>query len=143
MKKKLVSILLVIWALTACNRSGDADQEVQGSITGKILLRSNDPSIRVFAREVTGDWISWVEPGPGSLTYTLDGLPPGQYAVVGWFHPMGASGAYTTLDLVIAETPVQMLACKDAIVVIDLSPGEAYSGADIGCWGGDFFWLVE
>ena len=143
MKNGLVFILLVGWLLTACNRAGNADQETLGSISGRILYRSNDPALRIFARQMDGDWISWVEPGPDSQTYTLGSLPPGQYVVVGWFYPMGASGAYTTLDLVIAETGVQMQACTEAIVVIDLSPGEAFTGADIGFWGGDYFGYVE
>lgn len=143
MKNRLVLLLLVAWVLTACNRAGNVDQEKLGSISGRILYHSNDPGVRIYARQVDGDWRSWVEPGPGSLNYTLDSLPPGQYVVIGWFHPMGASGAYTSLDLIMAETAGQMLACQEAMVVINLSPGEAFTGADIGCWGGDFFGLVE
>jgi hypothetical protein len=56
---------------------------------------------------------------------------------------MGASGAYTSLDTVVAETEDQQRACEDAILEIVLQPGEAYVGADIGCWGGDFFGLAE
>ncbi|HSR30928.1 MAG TPA: hypothetical protein VLY63_10210, partial [Anaerolineae bacterium] len=63
--------------------------------------------------------------------------------VVGWFKPMGASGAYSTLDTVIAEGRDQMRACEEAIVEIELEPGEEYAGADIGCWGGDFFDWTE
>jgi hypothetical protein len=63
--------------------------------------------------------------------------------IVGWFHPMGASGAYTSLDTVVAETPDQMAACEKAIVQIELHAGEAYTGAEFGCWGGDCFELTE
>ena len=46
---------------------------------------------------------------------------------------MGASGAHTSLDTVVAETEGQMRACEEAIVEIELQPGEAYTGADIEC----------
>jgi hypothetical protein len=56
---------------------------------------------------------------------------------------MGASGAYTSLDTVVAETEGQMRDCEEAIVESKRQPGEAHGGADIGCWGGDFFSLTE
>ncbi len=36
-----------------------------------------------------------------------------------------------------------MRACEEAIIRIELAPGEEYADADIGCWGGDFFDLTE
>jgi hypothetical protein len=113
------------------------------SISGRILYRTSDPFLRVYAREVNTGQLCWVNPGEGNLTYTISNLLPGTYVVVGWFHPMGASGAYTSLDTVVAETEDQQRACEDAILEIVLQPGEAYVGADIGCWGGDFFGLAE
>ena len=77
------------------------------------------------------------------MTYTIPDLPPGTYIVVGWFHPLGASGAYTSQDTVMADGVEGQQACEAAIVEIELQAGEAYAGADIGCWGGDFFGLVE
>jgi hypothetical protein len=56
---------------------------------------------------------------------------------------LGASGAYTSLDTVLAETAVQQQDCEDNVVEIELQPGAVYMGADIGCWGGDFFSLAE
>jgi len=113
------------------------------SISGRILLESSDPFLRVYAREVNTGQVYWVNPGEGNLTYTIPDLPPGTYVIVGWFHPLGASGAYTSLDTIIPEGEDQMRACEEAIVYIELTPGQNYTGADIGCWGGDFFGLVE
>lgn len=113
------------------------------SISGRILAELSDPFLRVYAREVDTGHVLWVGAGEGNFTYTIPDLPPGTYVVVGWFHPMGASGAYTSLDTVIAEGEDEMHACEEAIVYIELSPGEEYSGADIGCWGGDFFDLTR
>ena len=113
------------------------------SISGRILGNLSDPFLRVYAREVNTGHVSWVSPGEGNFAYTIPDLVPGTYVVVGWFHPMGASGAYTSLDTVAAEGEDQMRACEEAIIRLELSPGEKYSGADIGCWGGDFFGLAE
>jgi len=113
------------------------------SISGRILYESSDPFLRAYAREVNTGQVYWVNPGEGNFTYTIPDLPPGTYVVVGWFHPMGASGAYTSLDTIIAAGEDEMHACEEAIVYIELAPGEEYTGADIGCWGGDFFGLVE
>jgi hypothetical protein len=114
-----------------------------GSISGRILYEVNDPFLRVYVRELNSAQVYWVEPGEGNFTYTIPDLPPGTYVVVGWFHPTGASGAYTSLDTVLAETAAQQQDCEDKIVEIELQPGAAYMGADIGCWGGDFFSLAE
>lgn len=113
------------------------------SISGRILYETSDPDLRVYARNVVSGAVTWVNPPAGSLTYTIPDLEPGSYVVVGWFYPMGASGAHTSLDVVIAEGEAQMNACLEAIIRIELEPGEAFSGADIGCWGGDFFGLTE
>jgi hypothetical protein len=113
------------------------------SLSGRILLGAGDPFLRVYAREVNTGQVYWVQPGEGNSTYTIPDLPPGTYVVVGWFHPMGVSGAYTSLDTILAETEEQMHACEEAIVEIELQAGEAYASADIGCWGGDFFGLTE
>ncbi len=114
-----------------------------GSISGRSLYASNDPSLRVYAREVNTGHVQWVSADEVTVTYTIPGLAPGTYVVVGWFYALGASGAYTSLDTVVAEGEDQMHDCEAAILEIDLQPGEAYTGADIGCWGGDFFGLTE
>lgn len=114
-----------------------------GSISGKVLYDSVDPFLRVYAREVNTGSVVWVKPGENTPEYTITDLAPGTYVIVGWFHPMGASGAYTSLDTIVAEGETEMQACEGAIIYIELSSGEVYTGADIGCWGGDFFDLTE
>ncbi len=113
------------------------------SISGTILLESEDPSLWIYAHEAHSGEVYSINPQAGARTYTIPDLPAGAYVVVGWFKPMGASGAYTSLDTVIAEGEDQMRACEEAIMDIELEPGEPYTGADIGCWGGDFFALTE
>jgi hypothetical protein len=113
------------------------------SISGKILYETSDPFLRVYAREINTGQVYWVNPEDSNLSYRIPDLPAGEYVVVGWFHPMGASGAYTSLNIVVAETDVQQRECEEAIMEIKLQPGEDYVGADIGCWGGDFFGLTE
>jgi hypothetical protein len=113
------------------------------SISGRILPDMSDPFLRIYARNMVSGLLTWVNPPEGSLTYTIPDLEPGAYVVVGWYYPMGASGAYTTLDTVIAMDAAQMNACTEAIVRIQLEAGEAFTGADIGCWGGDFFGWAE
>ena len=143
---------LLLLVTSACGRASSSDTpacvgtsaEAQpASISGAILYGSEDPFLRVYAREVSTGHVQWVSPEEGGLTYTISDLPPGTYVVVGWFYALGASGAYTSLDTVVAEGEGEMRACEEAIVEIELQPGEAYTGADIGCWGGDFFGLVE
>ncbi len=113
------------------------------SISGRVLQEVSDPSLRVYAHNVDTGTVTWVSLPEGSSTYTVPNLEPGTYVVVGWYHPLGASGAYTTLDTVIAMDAAQMNACTEAIVRIELETGEAFTGADIGCWGGDFFGWAE
>ena len=115
----------------------------RASISGTILYESSDPFLRVYAHEVNTGEVYWINPQEGDRTYTILDLQPGTYVVVGWFHPLGASGAYTFLGTIIAEGEDEMRACEEAIVYIELAPGEEYTGANIGCWGGDFFGLVE
>jgi len=113
------------------------------SISGTILYESNDPFLWIYAHEVNTGEVYSINPQAGARTYTITDLPAGTYVVVGWFKPLGASGAYTSLDTVIAEGEDQMRACEEAIIYIELEPGEEYTGADIRCWGGDFFGLTE
>jgi hypothetical protein len=143
---------LFLLAISACSGTPSPDTPASpgtpteaelASISGTVLYESDDPNLRVYAREVTTGQVGWVSTVEGGQTYTIADLQPGRYVVVGWFYALGASGAYTSLDTVVAEGEAQMCACEDAIVEIDLQPGEAYQGADIGCWGGDFFGLAE
>ena len=138
------SLLVLVFFLLASSCSFHQDQpNTPGSISGKILIDQPDPMLRIYAREITSGDVYWIEPGEGAASYTITGLAPGTYLVVGWFYPLGASGAYTSLDTVMAVGEEQMLACDGAMIEIDLSPGEEFTGADVGCWGGDFFDYAE
>lgn len=115
-----------------------------GSISGAIRSPNEIfPPLRVFAREVRTGQVRWAETQDGERSYTLRNLPPGSYVLVAWYYPTGVSGAYTSLDTLFAQDEDAMSACARAIVEIELGPGEHYTGADIGCWGADFFDLVS
>lgn len=146
----MIALLLLVTSACSGDSSSDTPSSVVSStdgqlasISGAILYGSEDPFLRVYAREVSTGHVQWVSPEEGGLTYSITDLPSGTYVVVGWFYALGASGAYTSLDTVVAEGEDEMRACEGAIVEIELQPGEAYTGADIGCWGGDFFSLAE
>jgi hypothetical protein len=111
----------------------------RGSISGAIMLESEDPFLWIFAHGVNTGLVHSVNPPAGARTYAIADLPAGEYVVVGWFKPMGVSGAYTSLATTLAEGEDQMRACEEAMIHIQLEPGEKYDGADIGCFGGDFF----
>jgi len=97
----------------------------------------------VFAHETNTHQVTHIQTGEGECTYTLTGLSPGDYLVVGWYYPGGASGAYTSLDTVIAASAGEVRACEGAITQITLAPGQHFEGADLGCWGGNFFILAD
>lgn len=141
MKKNILIIFLAIFLMASCNRISTSNQKATASISGRILFESSS-DLRIYAREVESGQVSWI-PGEGKQTYTITDLPAGKYVIVGWYHPFGASCAYTSLDIVVAEGADQMTACEEAIVTIELSPGEDFTGADIGCLGGNFFDLTE
>ena len=111
-----------------------------GSISG-IIRTDHDfcGSIRVFAHEIKSGQITDIQTQEGDCIYTIPNLPVGSYLVVGWAYPSGASGAYTSLETVMANGLEEAQTCKEAIISIPLKPGEDFSGADIGCWGSDFF----
>ncbi len=142
-------LTLGLWFLTACNNltqennptleSKSVHPEL-GSISGTIRTDHDFcGSIRVFAHEIESGQITDVQTHEGDCTYTIPDLQAGSYLVVGWAYPGGASGAYTSLETVMAVGFEEAQACEEAIITIPLKPGEDFTGADIGCWGGDFF----
>jgi hypothetical protein len=102
-------MLLVTSACGGTSSSGSptsvatAIEDRPASISGTILYESDDPFLRVYAREVTTGRVQWVRPDEGVQTYSITDLQPGTYVIVGWFYELGASGAYTSLDTVVAE----------------------------------------
>jgi len=109
------------------------------SISGAIRTDQDTfYALRVYAREVHTGQVRWIETQDGDRTYAITQLPPGTYVVIGWYYPAGVSGAYTSLETILATGADAMRACEGAITQIELAPGEEYSGADIGCWEGTF-----
>jgi heat shock protein HslJ len=144
-----IYLILGLWFLTACtNLSQEKDLTPEsestspglGSISG--IIRTDQGfcgSIRVFAHEINSGQITDIQTQEGDCAYTIPDLQVGNYLVVGWVYPGGASGAYTSLETVMAVGLEEAQDCEEAIVTIALKPGEDFTGADIGCWGGDFF----
>ncbi|OGO46985.1 MAG: hypothetical protein A2Z30_08005 [Chloroflexi bacterium RBG_16_64_43] len=114
------------------------------SISGEILTTTPDrPPLRLFARDVVLGRVYSVEVAQGQPTFTIDQLPAGTYVVVAWYAPQGVAGGYTS-DLTLAAASVEEQdACGHALVLITLGAGQAFSGADIRCWGANFFtWIT-
>ncbi len=118
-----------------------------GSISGKIIPPYPDqnpiPASRVYAREVNTGFITGVELPEGQVEYTLTGVPVGVFEVVGWFYPQGQAGAYTSSELVLAETSGDQFTCNTSLEQVTLKAGQMdVTGIDIACWGGDFFFVL-
>jgi len=114
------------------------------SISGEILTTTPDrPALRLFARDVVLGRVYSVEVAQGQPTYTIDHLPAGTYMVVAWYAPQGVAGGYTS-DLTLAAASVEEQdACGHALVLIKIVAGQAFTGADIRCWGANFFtWIT-
>ncbi len=142
-------LFLGLWVATACTvlspqktitTEPDSTNPILGSISGTIRIdRGSCGTLRVFAHEIHTGQIANIQTREGECVYTIPDLPAGNYLVVGWAYPSGAAGAYTSLETVMAVGLEEAQACEEAIVTIALKPGENFSGADVGCWGGDFF----
>jgi len=114
------------------------------SISGEILTTTSErPALRLFAREVVLGRVYSVEVAQGQPTYTIDHLPAGTYVVVAWYAPQGVAGGYTS-DLTLAAASVEEQdACGHALVLVKLEAGQDFTGADIRCWGANFFtWIT-
>jgi hypothetical protein len=134
--------------LTQAAQAGSATPPVPdpmtASISGEILTTTPDrPALRLFAREVVLGRVYSVDVAQGQPTFTIDHLPAGTYVVVAWYAPQGLAGGYTS-DLTLAAASVEEQdACGHALVLVKLAPGEAFRGADIRCWGANFFtWIT-
>lgn len=114
------------------------------SISGEILTTTADrPALRLFAREVVTGRVYEVQVPQGQPTYRIERLPAGTYVVVAWLAPHGLAGGYTS-DLTLAAASVEEQdACGHALVLVKLDPGQVFTGADIRCWGANFFtWIT-
>jgi hypothetical protein len=131
------TMVLALLVASAC-RPPSAATPPRGSISGAILAETGDPFLRVYAREVNSGEVRWIALQEGESTYPSRDLLPGTYVIVGWFHPLGASGAYTSLDTVMAEGEEQMRACEKALVRIELKRGWRMAAPISGAGAGTF-----
>ncbi len=118
-----------------------------GSISGNILPVAPDSGpagiTRVGAREVNTGRVTLIDVPAGQTTYTIPGLMVGTYNVIGWIYPDGVTGAYTKTGISTVKTSVEQLKCNNSVEEITLGPGKMdFTGADIGCWAGDYYFLL-
>ncbi len=114
------------------------------SISGEILTTTAErPALRLFAREVVLGRVYEVHVPQGQPAYSIEHLPAGTYVVVAWLAPQGVAGGYTS-DLTLAAASVEEKdACGHALVLVKLEPNQVFTGADIRCWGANFFtWIT-
>jgi hypothetical protein len=114
-----------------------------GSISGKIIpIGAPQPatSLKIFAREKTEGTTYTLDLSIDQTSYSISNIPPGVYNVFAWYYPKGLAGAYTSTKIILAETSSDQFTCTNSLLDINLSVGNMdFSGADIACWGGDFF----
>ena len=118
-----------------------------GSISGKILPVAPDSgptgTTRVGAHEIATGRVTLVDVPEGQTTYTITGLPAGTYVVIGWVYPNGVTGAYTLTGISTAKTSSEQMTCNNSMESITLEPGKMdFTGADIGCWAGDYYFYL-
>jgi hypothetical protein len=114
------------------------------SISGEILTTTPErPALRLFAREVVLGRVYEAHVAQGQPRYTIDHLPAGTYVVVAWLAPQGIAGGYTSDLTLAAASAEEQDACGHALILVKLEPGQAFTGADIRCWGANFFtWIT-
>jgi hypothetical protein len=109
------------------------------SISGEILTTTADrPALHLFAREVVLGRVYEIRVPQGQPTYTIERLPAGTYVVVAWLAPNDVAGGYTSDLTLAAASAEEQDACGHALVLVKLEPGQAFTGADIRCWGANF-----
>jgi hypothetical protein len=119
-----------------------------GSISGKIMPPNPDPmppqpTTRIYAHEVNTGRVTSVEIPHDQLEYSIKGLPVGVYEVIGWFYPQSTTGAYTSANINPAVTSSSQLKCNTSLKRVVLKTGSMdVQNIDLGCWGGDFFYLI-
>jgi hypothetical protein len=112
------------------------------SISGAIHHSGVASDFTLFWREVNTGKVNHKKVTKNETTYTISDLAPGDYNVISWYDPQGASGAVTTTNIITTNGAAQQQACKAGLRKIHVDAGQAVTGADIGCWGGDYFFLL-
>jgi hypothetical protein len=119
-----------------------APDQQTGFISGIIHHAGIPDAMRIYWREIHSGKVGFIEVIKTDTVYKISGLIPGDYNIISWYWPQGASGAVTTTNIISANGAAQQQTCKASLRKIHLDAGQNYIGADIGCWGGDFFFLV-
>jgi hypothetical protein len=114
-----------------------------GSISGQIIPIGSPqpaPSLKIFVREKTAGTVYTGDFPLDATSYTMSNIPPGVYNVFAWYYSKGLAGAYTSTKITFAGTSEDQFNCTNSLVDITISADTLdFTGADIGCWGGDYF----
>lgn len=114
-----------------------------GSISGNIIpIGSPQPAdtLKIYARARDAGTIYSSDISPDATSYSISNIPPGVYNVFAWYSPSGLAGAYTSAKITFAGTSSDQFNCTNSLLDITLSAGTMdFQGADMACWGGDFF----
>jgi hypothetical protein len=114
-----------------------------GSISGNIIpIGSPQPAdhLKIYARERNAGTIFSTDISVDASSYSISNIPPGVYNVFAWYSPNGLAGAYTSAKITFAGTSSDQFNCTNSLLDITLSTGAMdFQGADMACWGGDFF----
>jgi len=114
-----------------------------GSISGKIIpIGSPQPatSLKIFAREKNAGTIYTTDFSIDVTSYTISNIPPGVYNIFAWYYQGGLPGAYTSAKITFAGTSEDQFNCTNSLLDITISTASLdFTGADIDCWGGNFF----
>jgi hypothetical protein len=114
-----------------------------GTISGNIIpIGSPQPAdtLKIYARERDAGTIYSTGISIDATTYSIANIPPGVYNVFAWYSPNGLAGGYTSAKITFAGNSSDQFTCTNSLVDITLSTGAMdFQGADMACWGGDFF----
>jgi len=114
-----------------------------GSISGNIIPTGHPQpadSLKIFAREKNAGTIYTTDFSIDVTSYTISNIPPGVYNVFAWYYKGGLPGAYTSAKVAVAQTSEDQFNCTNSLLDITISTSSLnFTGADIGCWGGNFF----
>ncbi len=113
-----------------------------GSISGKIIpIGTPQPAtaLIIYAVEKNTGMTYTADFGIDATSYTISNIPPGVYNVFAWYSKGGLYGAYTSAKVALAETSEDQFNCTNALLDITISAANLnFTGADMGCWGGDY-----
>lgn len=124
-------------------RPTDTPSGPVGSISGAIIPIGSPqpaPSLKIFVREKNQGTVYTTDIPLDATSYTVSNIPLGVYNVFAWYYSKGLAGAYTSTKITFAGTSEDQFNCTNSLVDVTISADKLnFSGADMACWGGDFF----